>query len=242
MALGQGSYTRTNGGATDRVYPRFFLDEVKDELASTQAGRDIFKSEERVEVIFPGNPWNKPVFKVAQEHIDRWPEAYKAFQQGNEMALDGVPIEHWPVLKRAQVLELKSLGFRTVENVAAMSDHAVQRIGMGGQRLRDLAKSYLDEEVAAATLAKATAESEKLKQQVNEQASQIKNLSEMLERVSADLIALRNAPSPIQTHIPGMHDPAEAYRQAQPREAPSQSSLADMPAPRRRGKASEAAA
>lgn len=238
VVLRQGTYVRANsGGDMSKVYPRFFTDSVKDHVASAQAGRDIFKEEERVEIIMPGiSQLTKPVEKVTQEHIDRWPEQYKAFKAGQEMSVSGIPLEQWPILKRAMVLELKAMGFMTVEQVASMSDTAVQRIGMGGLRLRDLAKSYLDDEVAQAELARSTAENERLKQEVAELRQQSANQAAMLERLSSDLIALQNRPHPVATYIPGMHDPAEAARQAIPQPVPAQSALSDLPAPRRRGR------
>lgn len=247
VVLGQGTYVRANSGADmSKVYPRFFEDTIVDPVASAREGREIYKTVDRVEIIMPGiSQLTKPVENVTQEHIDRWSDQYKAFKAGQEMAVGGVPLEQWPILKRAQVLELKSMGFLTVEQVAEMSDHAAQRIGMGGSRLKQLAKSYLDDEVAQAEIARTTAENSQLKQTVAEQGEQIRNLSAMLERVSADLIALRNAPSPIATHIPAMADPAEAFRQAQSLEAAAQSSLADLPMPtprRRRGQSAEAGA
>lgn len=234
--LSQGTYVRANSGADmSKVYPRFFMDTVQDQVASAQQGRAIFKEEERVEIIMPGiSQLTKPVERVTQEHIDRWPEAYKAFKAGQELSVSGVPLEQWAILKRAQVLELKHQGFVTVEQVAGMSDLAVQKLGMGGLRLRQLAQSYLDDEVAQAELARTTAENERQKQLIAEQGEKIQNLSAMLERVNADLIAMQNRPSPIATYVPGQHDPAEIARQAAPMPPAAESSLADLPAVRAR--------
>lgn len=236
QTLTQGTYVRANSGSDmSKVYPRFFMDTVQDQIASAQQGRAIFKEEERVEIIMPGiSQLTKPVERVTQEHIERWPEAYKAFKAGREMAVDGVPLEQWPVLKRPQVLELKYLGFVTVEQIASMSDLAVQKLGMGGLRLKQLAQSYLDDEVAQAEMAKVTAENERQKQQLAEQGEQIRNLSAMLERVNTDLISLQNRPSPIATYVPGQHDPAEIARHATPQPSPATSSLSDLPTMRAR--------
>jgi hypothetical protein len=240
--LRQGSYTRTNGGEAGKVYPRFFIDSVQDYVASEREGRPIFKDEERVEVIFPGNQHTKPVWKVTQEHKERWPQEYEAFKSGHEIALNGTPLEQWPILKRAQVMELKAMNFRTVEDVAGMNDHATQRIGMGGVRLRQLAQSYLDEAAAGALLSQTTAANARQEEVIAEQNAKIDNLSKLCERLSAELIQMRNAPSPIATYVPGQHDPAEAARQAAPREEAAGSSLLDLPQPRKRAKATDQAA
>ncbi len=239
--LRQGAYTRTEGREAARTYPRFFIDTVLDQMATEREGREIYKEEERVEIIMPGlSQLTKPVFKVTREYTDRWPDEYKAFKAGSEIALNGTPIEQWPILRRAQVLEMRAMGFRTVEDIAGMPDTAMQRIGMGGMRLRQLAQAYLDDEQAGAALARSTAENLRQERIVAEQNEKITNLSALCERLSSQLIALQNQPSPIATHIPGMHDPIEALRQSHPQEPAAQSSLADLPEPRRRGRPSNA--
>jgi hypothetical protein len=237
MSVANGAYTRTNlSQDAGKVYARFFIDSVQDHVASTREGRPIFKDEERVEIIFPGNQHTKPIHKVTQEHKDRWPQEYAAFKAGTELAVNGTPLEQWPILKRAQVLELKAINFRTVEEVANMSDLAMQRLGMGGARLRELAKAYLDDAAAGAMLSQSTAENERAKARIAELEDKVNNLSALCDRMHGDLQGLRNAPSPIATYVPGQHDPAEAARQAFPREEAAASSLNDMPAPRRRGR------
>jgi len=239
--LKQGSYTRTEGRQAGGTYPRFFTESVKDILASEQQGRDIFKPEERVEIIMPGiSQLTKPVEKVRQDHIERWPEEYKKFKAGMEMSVDGTPLEQWPVLKREMVLELKFLGFQTIEQIAAMTDMAMQRIPMMGRRLKELAIAYLDDEQAGAMLAAATAKNERDNQIIREQNDKIAKLSAQLESLSARLIADQDRPHPIATYVPGQNDPAEYARQAQPQAAPAHSALDDLPAPRRRGRPSNA--
>jgi hypothetical protein len=241
MSLQQGSYTRTQGAAETREWPEFFIDSVQDHVATEREGRPIFKDEERVRIYFPGDQTKRPVFKVTREHADKYPQEYAAFKSGQELALNGTPLEQWPILKRAQVMEMKAVGFRTVEDIAGMSDLAKQRLGMGGNRLCELAKSYLDDAQAGALLTKTTAENERHERTIAEQNEKIANLSALCERLSSEVIAMRNQPHPIATYVPGQHDPAEAARQAFPQEPAAQSSLMDLPAPRKR-KAAEATA
>ena len=242
QALGQGSYTRTQGAQASREWPEFFIDSVQDYVATEREGRPIFKDEERVRIYFPGDQTKRPVFKVTREYTDKWPQEYAAFKAGHEVSLNGTPIEQWPILKRAQVLEMKALGFRTVEDIAGMTDHAMQRIGMGGSRLRELAKSYLDDAMAGALLSQTTAANAKLELVVAEQNEKIANLSALCEKLSGQVIAMQNLPSPIASYVPGQHDPAEAARQAFTQEPAAQSSLSDLPAPRKRRTTAETAA
>lgn len=237
MSVANGTFTRTNSFGNDvaRVIPMFFIESVPDEVASATAGRPIFRDEERVEIIFPGNPHTRPVKIVTNEERMKWPEQYAKFKAGQEMALDGTPIEEWPRLKKSQVYELKALGFLTIESVAAMNDLAIQRIGMGGRELKALAAAFLDD-----------AERNKLNEQqnavINRQdaelaalKNQLAQLSAMLTPMHAELQALKNQPHPIASMIPGMNDPMELAKAGfvPPQGAPATSSLADL-APRKR--------
>jgi len=244
MALVNGSFTRTNGAALGQatVYPRFFMEAVQDMMASEQQGRPIYREGERVEIIMAGNPYSKPVFRVANEHIERWPTEYAAFKKGQEISPDGTPLEQWPVLKRAMVLELKALNFVTVEQLAAMSDHAMQQIPMYGRRLKELAQAYLDDAKALAMVTAATAANDRKDQEIAALKLQVENMASQMQTMFAQMQAKLDAPHPIAAGVPGMNDPMEALKQGQAASAPVQSSFAELPAvPRRRGKGEAAA-
>ena len=233
MALINGSFTRTNGAAPGQaaVYPRFFMEAVQDIVASEQQGRPIFRDEERVEIIMAGNPYSKPVHRVTHEHKERWSKEYEAFRKGEEIALEGTPLEQWPVLKRSMVLELKALGFQTVDQIADMSDHAVQRIPMYGRRLKELAGAFMDDAKASALVTAATAANDRKDAEIAALRLQVENMASQMNTMFAQVQDKLNAPHPIASAIPGMSDPAEFARQAQGAQAPAQSSFADLPAP-----------
>lgn len=235
MSIANGTYTRTYSFDPDegRMLVRFFIESIPDELASAREGRPIFKDQERVELMTPGNSLNIPVHIVTDEHRQRWPKQYEAFRKGMDIAVDGMPLEQWPILRRSQVLELKAMNFTTVEQLADMNDHATQRM-MGGMRLRTLAKAFLDEAHAGAEFSRITAENERKDQEIAELKRAVAEQGQLLDRVSRQLVDLQSAPNPIQTFLPASVDPMEALRRAP--EAPPPSSLADLPAPRRRGR------
>jgi len=234
--VANGAYTRTQSfnPENERILPRFFIESVEDPLRSAQHGRPIFFDQERVELMIPGiSQYNVKVDIVSDEHRRRWPEQYKAFKDGIEFSADGTPLEQWPILKRSQVLELKAMNFTTVEQVAQMDDQTMQRL-MGGQRLRTLAKAFLDDSIATAALAKATADNERQESRIAELEAKVDQLSAMLNSVHADNQAMRDAPSPIASHIPGMHDPFEQAKQAPI--VGRASSFEGLPEPRRKGR------
>lgn len=242
MTVQNGAYTRTYSFAPgdDRILPRFFVESIQDPLASEREGRPIFRDQERVELLSPGNTLNIPVEIVNDAHRERWPKQYQAFKQGIEMSGDGTPLEQWPILKRSQVLELKALNFFTVEDIAKMNDHATQRM-MAGQRLRTLAKAFLDDAVASAELSKATADRERQASEINELKSKVEQLTNLLNQTHFEMQAMKNAPSPLATMIPGMHDPVELAKQAPDASGPSAlDSLPDAPRRKRRSDAAVA--
>jgi hypothetical protein len=238
MSVANGQFTRTNSFGQDgaRNYPRFHTAEVEDMAASEIQGRPIFRTIERVEIIMPGNPHTRPVTEVTREHQEKWPKEYAEFKQNMEMSVDGFPLEQWAVLKRAQVLELKALGFMTVEQIRDMGDLAVQRIGMGGMSLRNLAKAFLDDQEAQAMTVRLTAESERRNAENAELRAKLAEQGGMIDRLYHELQTLKNAPSALATHIPGMSDPMEQLRQAAPAAAPAASALDDLKPRARRGK------
>lgn len=218
------------------VRPHFYMEPVQDELATAREGRPIFVQKERVEIYLPGNPYTTPVHNVTDEHRQRWPREYEQFRQGIEQTADGTPIEEWPILNRAQVAELRAIGIRTIEEIAVLSDTACQR-AMGLAALRTKAKAYLDDAAALALTEQLTAKNDAMQHDMAALTRQNEELKELVNRLHGEVMALKNAPHPIASAIPGMMDPMQAAATQRageaPREAP-QSSLGAFADERRR--------
>lgn len=233
MSVNNGSFTRTNLGQTDgNNYPRFHLASVQDMVASEREGREIWYDEERVEIFMPGNPYTRPVEKVSNEHKQRWPKEYAAFKDGIELSPEGTPLEEWSILKRSQVMELKGLGFKTVEQISCMDDHAIQRIPMYGRRLKELAEVFLDDANRIALTNKLSVENDKKDAEITALRRQVEEMGTLMASKFAELQTFKDAPNPIATQIPGMADPIALAHQAQPQEVVT-SSLANIGSPRR---------
>lgn len=243
MPVANGAYTRTNGFGNDahKIVPRFFLHEQQDDLGTARAGRPIFRTEERVEIIMPGNPLTRPVQRVTDEHRERWPKEYEAFKKGEEMSHTGTPLEYWPVMNRAMIRELKALDIYTIEQVSELSDLAIQRIGMGGLKMRELARAYFDDAKAQAVITETAHRNEELESKLAAQDLQIAEQNKLLAQMNERLMALLNAPNAIESAIPGATDPAEAIRQGRPAEVAAPSALDSFDAPKRAGRPRKAA-
>lgn len=97
---------------------------------------------------------------------------YEAWKKGQEDPVDGTPLSAWPGVTRGQVDQLKSLHIRTVQDVAALTDSDLERVGMGARRLRDLARAFVkaadqDADISAA-LAERDAQIEEMQRQIAE--------------------------------------------------------------------------
>lgn len=236
-------YTRTNGApqaGRDSTIPRFHMEAVPDPVASASAGRPIFAQQERVQFINPGST-NSPVEIVNDGHKERWPDYYERFRAGEEFSATGTPLEQWSLLRKVNVLELKALGIHTVEQCAALSDVAVQRIGMGGYTIRENAKAYLDDAAAMSIVSEAIAAREAAESRLASLEKQLAELRPLLDQVHAENMMLKNQQPATETYVPGMHDPVQRAMQAQVHPIAS-SSLDSLKVTRRPSRAAEAAA
>jgi len=221
------------------VYPRFYVEAVLNPVATEREGRQIYTDVERVEIIIPGSSqFTKHKENVNNDHRARWPREYEAFKQGIEMAPDGTPLEEWPILGASQRAELKSMGLLTVEHVRDMSDHVIQRIKMGGRKLKEAAEIFLDDAARIAATTRLAADNDRKDAEIAALRHQIEEMGRLMNERFAELQTMKNAPNPLLTTIPGMEDPAEQARQALPQEQ-AQSSLDSLArSPRRQRRAS----
>jgi hypothetical protein len=207
--LGNAEYSRTYGAPANQVRGEFFVEPVRDTRASLDAGRDIFVERERVRIIIPGMIASVLVKEVTEEHRERWPDQYKAFKSGQDVVLTGTPLEEWPILNKAMIAELKHLQIRTVEELAGLSDVAVQHIGMGGQVLRERARGWLDEAQAEAFTNKVLHENDLLRSEVAGLKTQVEELSRHLVALSTRVSEREGRMGGFATLVPGEEDPIE---------------------------------
>lgn len=222
------SFTRNHSGlptAHAPVKPRFHIETVREESGA-------FRDQERVQLIIPGNPLNSPVKIVTDEHRQRWPAEYAAFKNNTTQTTTGYPIEHWPALSPAQVRMLKSLEIHSVEDCASLDDRAIQRIGLGGRGIKNAAIAYLDDAESMRVMVEISRQNELKDTQIATLTEQVKQLGEILERMQHEMKTRAEAPSAVDTFIPGV--PGFTEQPAAPSQAPS--ALDEFYVPKRRGR------
>lgn len=83
--------------------------------------------------------------RLPEEWADKYAQQYEKWKLGEEMPLEGDPIKGWGVLSPAQQANLIAMNIRTIQDLAAINDEGLRRIGMGAGELRDKAKAWLSQ-------------------------------------------------------------------------------------------------
>jgi len=108
-----------------------------------------------------------------QEWVDGFRKKYEMWKEGNEAPLNGTSVKEWPALSPAQVQNFIALGLLTIEDVAAMTEEAMGRYGMGGREIREKAREWISRKELTANALK---ENEELKGLVAELKSRLESL------------------------------------------------------------------
>jgi hypothetical protein len=140
------------------AYVRFERIAVEDVQATLQAGHYVAKD---IDMALITPPYSKDVMKykvkawfdildqdvrnnrIPQAWLDNYKKAYDAFKNGQDMPVVGTAIRGWGIISPAQQETLIKMSVLTVEDLAAMNDEGIKRVGMGGIDLKNKAKAWL---------------------------------------------------------------------------------------------------
>lgn len=175
-----GNKYKVAHGDDSTVFAQFYWMAIEDEEKTKAQGRPIYKNKEMVRISFAGN--NTKIVDRAVRHeptntspsdTDRFHRQWEAFQNQQKQVPDGVPLEHWAALNKAQVMELKALNIHTVEQMANLSDHHLK---MGMRQIRDKASAWLEEADAGTRVLAQQTEIEDLKKEIEAMKNQFRGL------------------------------------------------------------------
>jgi hypothetical protein len=179
-------------GADARLAVQFYKKSMKQEDASNEAGRPIFKEFDFVRIMIPGDNLTEIDTYAQESHKQRFPRQWAHYQNQMSDHLDivGTPLDQWPQVTRSQAEELRGLKFHTVESIADCSDQQLQRIGMvagmSPHNFRLKAKAFLNLANDSAEVAQREAELQALKEENAKIKSETEaKLAAMQEQVSA---------------------------------------------------------
>ena len=184
-------------GADARLAVQFDKKSVKQDIASDEAGRPIFKEFDFVKIMIPGDNLTEIDTYAQNSHKQRFPRQWAHYQNqmGSHEDVIGTPIDQWPQVTRSQADELRGLKFHTVESIADCSDQQLQRIGMvagmSPHNFRLKAKAFLNLANNSAEVAQREAEMQALRAENDKiKAETDAKLTAMQEQMSALLAAV----------------------------------------------------
>ena len=176
----QGNNYYVSHGTDASLFVQFYMESVQDEEASVEAGRPIFNEKEFVKIIPVGDKNTvvcRPVDLVGKNgnlpDNERFPKQYQAFKNQQHQPQEGTPLEHYPPLTKSQVMMFKAANVHTVEQLANVSDHNLQNLGMGARQHRDEALAYIENAKNGAVPLKAQKEIDDLKKQIEALKNQL---------------------------------------------------------------------
>ena len=184
-------------GADARLAVQFYKKSVKQNEASDEAGRPIFKEFDFVRIMIPGDNLTEIDTYAQESHKQRFPRQWAHYQNqvANHEDIIGTPLDQWPQVTRSQADELRGLKFHTVESIADCSDQQLQRIGMvagmSPYNFRLKAKAFLNLANDSAEVAHREAEMQALRLENDKiKAETDAKLAAMQEQMSALLAAV----------------------------------------------------
>lgn len=152
-----------------------------DQEASVKEARPIFRDAEYIQIMVPGE---RDIVhrKVWRRDLERFPMQYAAYKnRQNQDAVSGTPLKIVPWITSGQAKELEFFNCFTVEQLANMPDSTAAKF-LQIQKLKQLAKDYLEAAQKAAPLVAMRAE---LDSRDNEIDALKKQMADLMARFAA---------------------------------------------------------
>ncbi|ABK44226.1 hypothetical protein Mmc1_1718 [Magnetococcus marinus MC-1] len=128
----------------EKLFVEFFMKAVEHKARSLEQGRPVHVEREYIKIIVPGSK-DTFIAPVRERDKMRFARHYQAFKNKDRTAeIEGTLLESWPALSVTRVADLKAMHIFTVEQLAALPDNAIQKIGLGARELVAQAKAYLE--------------------------------------------------------------------------------------------------
>ena len=205
-------------------YVKFERRAVEDKKASEEAGHYVAKDVDYVGITPSGGSdiwWSKvsawwPLLdqqlrdnRVKREWVDGYKKAYEMWKNGQELPLVGTPIRGWGVISPALQETLIRMSVMTVEDLVALNDEGVKRIGMGGHELKVKARAWVaqlnDKGPLTQQMAAISTENGILKSSIESLQKQVENLMAAVKNQHQD------APAPYVVDEDILGSPREQY-------------------------------
>lgn len=170
-------------GGDARLFVQFRRTSRRNGFKSDQEGRPIYEPADFVKIQQPGERdcFDGPVTEAIKA---RFPDRYKQFLENVEQVPEGTPVQLLFPNQPHVVETMLDLRIQTVEQLAAISEHGIERLGMDGRK-------YVVRAQAAMEKSEALREVTKLEHVVADQADEIDVLKQSLAEQRTQIAALR---------------------------------------------------
>lgn len=142
--LSEGRVGRISNGVGEVSYG-------DDENLFVEFYKNPLNDRDYVRIKYPGDNLTEYDQPATDSHKTRFAGRWQAYQDGRSQVGDGTLLEDWPPMinARAMVDAYKSAGVFTVEQLAAVNDTNLSKLGMGARSLQDKAKAFVAQQGAA---------------------------------------------------------------------------------------------
>ena len=134
------------GDAEVKFYKKAIYSSIK--TLESEDGLDKYDMIDHVVIATAFDRHTRVDIPVTQVYANRYKTEYEAFKRGEETAAHGIPLENWPQIPEAAVLELKGIGIKTVEALAAATGDQIAKVREGAM-FKKRADAYLNQTVNA---------------------------------------------------------------------------------------------
>jgi len=146
QAVARQGYGPASSGPTDeQLMVGFYRRSVHNKARSQSEGKPVYESRDFVKIQHPGESLNVVDREATEQDKQRWPHRWAQYSQNISQAPDGIPMNlcfpHKPEIEQT----LRGYNIHTVEQLANLSAHAIQTIGMGAQDWVNAAKKYISQ-------------------------------------------------------------------------------------------------
>lgn len=179
-AMAMDPQARMRENPDNRLRVSFFMHPEQDMDQSAKEGRPIFVEKEYIQIMVPGER-DVVVRPAWQRDFDRFPQQYLAFKAKKDQdVVSGTPLNVLTFLSKAQVKELEYFNCVTVEQLASMPDSTAQKF-MQINKLKQLAKDYLQAAKETAPLTAMRAEMDSKDNRISALERQVSDLVNALK-------------------------------------------------------------
>lgn len=168
------------GGGDRNMVVMFYTKAIHNPAKSKEAGRQVFEDQVYVRIHPPGERLNIVDRPADESHAQRFPQQWHAFLQNHSQTPDGTPVDMLYPEQPSIGAMLKANGIHTVEQLAELSAHAIDTIGMGAQRYVNAAVTYLK-------AAKKGVDATEFRNAIEERDQKIKILGQQVEDLKGQI-------------------------------------------------------